>query len=225
MSRLLELMTHPKMFYDALKTRIFKKPKEIEWNSRVNELGAYSVIDTRHAPSEYEYVTKRQKEILFPLLKSQLSGLEKTVLDFGCGPGRFTQDLAEIIKGKAVGTDVTEKLIKLTVPHPDVKFIYAKNFFAENNLKFDIVWVSLVLGGIPDKNLRPILDGIVDSLSPNGLLFLVESTGDEPVEEIWRIRTRDQLCSLFPSIALQTLGTYYDVGQEISILAGRKIEN
>jgi ubiquinone/menaquinone biosynthesis C-methylase UbiE len=62
--------------------------------------------------------SQHTKEILFPLLQSQLTGTECNLLDFGCGPGRFTTDLAELISGKAVGVDVVPDLLCLHQNRP-----------------------------------------------------------------------------------------------------------
>jgi len=220
--RLLRLFSQPKHIPQVIKHRVFGKPKVIEWDSRADELGAYSVIDTRHSPDEYEYVTKRQKEILYPLFKQQLKGHEQTILDFGCGPGRFTGDLADLTNAKAIGTDITARLIELAPPHPNVEYIHSKTFFDDHCLAFDVIWISLTLGGIPDNELPAITKRIANALIGDGLLFLVESTSETPVEGIWRIRTREQLMSLFPTVRLRHIGSYYDVNQEISVIAGRK---
>jgi SAM-dependent methyltransferase len=220
--RLWRLVSHPQRIPQVIKRHILGKPKVIDWDSRVNELGAYSVIDTRHTPDEYEYVTKRQKEILYPHFLSKLNGDERSVLDFGCGAGRFTADLAEMINGEAIGTDVTQKLINICPANKNVSYICSERFFEENKLTFDAIWVSLVLGGLPDNELSVLAKKIEAAVVQNGLLFLVESTGERYLEGLWRIRTRAQLTSLFPLIQLQHIGSYYDVNQEISILAGRK---
>jgi hypothetical protein len=97
LSRLWLLISDPKRIPQVIKQRILGAPFVIDWDSRVDELGAYSVIDSRHTPDEYEYVTRRQKEIIYPYFLSNLNGYEQSVLDFGCGAGRFTSDLAEMI--------------------------------------------------------------------------------------------------------------------------------
>lgn len=222
LSRLWRVICHPQRIPMIMKRRIFASRKIIDWNSRAQELGAYSVIDSRHSPEEYAYVTKRQKEIIYPYFRATLNGKERSVLDFGCGVGRFTADLAEMISGEAVGTDITKKLIEICPPHKNVRYVQSENFFGECNLKFDVIWVSLVLGGVPDAELSVLAKKLEDALARNGLLFLVESTGEENLEDYWRIRSEAQLRSLFPSVCLQHVGSYYDVNQEISILAGRK---
>ena len=141
--RLLKLVRHPQRIGHAIARRICGKQLSLDWQTLASDCGGYSVIDSRHPPEEFDYVTKRQKEILFPLLRQLLDGNERTILDFGSGPGRFTGDLAELTQ--------------------------------------------------------------------------------TPVSGAWSIRTRAPLRSLFPSLRLAHVGTYYDAGQEISVLAGRKV--
>ena len=221
--RLWLLFCQPNRIPQVIKNRVFCKASVINWDSRAHELGAYSVIDSRHSIDEYDYVTRRQKEIIYPYFISSLNGCEKTVLDFGCGVGRFTSDLAEMINGKSVGIDITQKLIDICPTREHVKYICDHKFFDNNKLIFDVVWVCLVLGGLSDNELAILARNIEAIIADNGLLFIVESTGDSYLEDVWRIRTRQQLSSMFPLMQLKHIGTYFDVNQEISVLAGRKL--
>lgn len=197
--------------------------KVIPWDDRADKLGAYSVIDTTHSPEEYEYVTRRQKEIIYPLFKGLLKPSDRLVLDYGCGPGRFTADLASMVHGEAVGVDVTAKLIEIAPRQSGVTFICSQDFFAEHPIKFDVIWVCLVLGGIPMPALSRNAIELTGALKDDGLLFLVESTAEASTQNVaWKKRTVAELQGLFPEIALERIGFYYDAGQEISILAGRK---
>ena len=80
----------------------------------------------------------------------------------------------------------------------------------------------MVLGGIPDTDILSVANGLEKSLRMGGLLFLVESTADLPREDVWRVRTIEQLIALFPGVSLERVGGYVDADQEISVLAGRK---
>lgn len=217
------LFCQPNRIPQVIKNRVFGVASSIDWDSRADKLGAYSIIDSRHTIDEYDYVTRRQKEIIYPYFLSSLNGYEQSVLDFGCGAGRFTSDLAEMINGKSVGLDITQKLINICPPHEQVKYICDKKFFDNNKLIFDVVWVCLVLGGLTENEIVILAKNIEAVLADNGLLFIVESTGDTYLEDVWRIRTRQQLSSMFPLMQLKHIGTYFDVNQEISVLAGRKL--
>src|SRR5262245_29125919 len=60
------------------------------WEARARSLGVRSVLNLRHTEAEIESVTAMQERILFPLLQERLRPDDRRVLDFGCGPGRFT---------------------------------------------------------------------------------------------------------------------------------------
>ena len=216
-------MINPLSWFEAFKYYALGYERIIDWDKRVELLGPLSVIDNTHAPEEYDYVTKRQKEIIYPLFKSELDGSEKILLDFGCGSGRFTGDLACMISGNAIGVDPTEGLIKICPPHDNVNYFCNSNFFDLNEKEFDIIWICLVFGSIPNSTLDSLAQKIEESLKPGGLLFLVENTGPKYIDGPWRIRTRAQIFSLFPSIYLKNIGVYNDAGQEISILSGRSM--
>ena len=202
---------------------------EINWDDRFKKLGVYGLIDTRHPKNELSYVTKEQKRIIFPYFKSMLNGNEMNILDFGCGSGRFTHDLASILRkrtggGAVIGTDVTQGYISLAKKKKtmNVKFIHSNFFFHEFKKNFDAVWVCMVFGGISDDLLVQISRKITMRLNPNGLLFIIEATGNSNKNGAWKIRTVKDLLSFFPKIRLKKIITYTDAGQEISIIAGRK---
>lgn len=222
LSRVIGLLSNPQRVFGGIKRTLLRQTEEIDWEHRAEKLGAYAVINIEHPPEEFDRVTRQQKEILFPVLQTQLNSSERTILDFGCGPGRFTPDLAHLIHGKATGVDVTQKLLQLAPPSADVEYLHSTDFFATNTRKFDAIWVCLVLGGIPTPALQAMAPRMADALATNGLFFLVECTADQPAEGSWRVRTVEDYLKLFPTIALQKVAEYYDANQQVSIFAGRK---
>lgn len=192
------------------------------WDRRARKYGARSVLNLSHSQRDFERVTIDQRNTLFPLLKAQLKGTESSVLDFGCGPGRFTSDLARLINGTAVGLDVSGELIGLAPKDPCVAYRkITKIAKCEIREKYDLIWVCLVLGGIPESELHHHIKFIQSSLNPGGLLFLVENTSKRNNQEHWAYRTPVEYKVMFDSISLKTIGTYEDLGEEITILAGR----
>jgi SAM-dependent methyltransferase len=193
------------------------------WEARAVTYGKNAVLNLAHKETEFDQVTASQREILLPLFTNQLLGSERSVLDFGCGPGRFTQDLAEAIHGSAVGVDISEKLIQLARPGPNVTFrVAASGEIPGNIAEFDVVWICLVLGGIPEVALRDTIVHLEAVLKPGGLMFLIENTAQKPDGAYWFFRTASYYQSLFPSIDLQRISSYTDVSEEISIFAVRK---
>jgi ubiquinone/menaquinone biosynthesis C-methylase UbiE len=208
--------------------RIFKtiQPKHgiRYWKKRAKNFGVRSVLNSAHKESEIAEVTAMQIREIFPHLLSVLNGKEQIVLDFGCGPGRFTAKLAEAIHGKAIGIDPVKELLDLA-PHTDnVLFKQMKNShipLPDNSV--DVVWCCLVLGGIRGSALSKTVNEIYRILRPGALLFLVENTAEKTnrLSSAWIFRSTREYQVLFPLANLVHLHDYYDVGEQISVLAGR----
>ena len=137
------------------KIKNYKKNKhkvsEINWEERTDKFGKYGVISTETPQEDFNYVTKLQKKILFSNLKKFVTGKEKNILDFGCGCGRFTGELSKIShKSNVLGCDPEKKLISFAQPKKRVKYIVLKNL-NQIKRKFDIIFISNVLGGIQIK--------------------------------------------------------------------------
>jgi SAM-dependent methyltransferase len=195
------------------------------WDKRATDYGKRSVLNLGHGPEEFEHVTTYQKKILFPELKSQLNGTERTLLDFGCGPGRFTEDLARIIGGRAIGVDPIERLLKLAPRGDDVEYrqLHHARIPCPTS-SADVVWSCLVLGCIPNqKALLCAVEEIERVLKPGGLLFLIECTDVKPTPGHVQFRSVEAYRELFSFAPLTVLSQYDDLGDTNSVMAGRKL--
>jgi ubiquinone/menaquinone biosynthesis C-methylase UbiE len=87
----------------------------------------------------------------------------------------------------------------------------------------DVVWCCLVLGGIKGHALSKCVNEICRVLRPRGLLFLIENTAEKPnsPSSTWVFRSVREYQSMFSLVNLVHLHDYYDVGERISVLAGR----
>jgi ubiquinone/menaquinone biosynthesis C-methylase UbiE len=198
------------------------------WKFRAKQFGVRSVLDMRHSEKEIENVTSMQIQEIFPYLKAQLDGTEKIILDFGCGPGRFTVKLAEMIQGKVIGVDPIKSLLDIAPVETNVSYkIIKNNHIPLEDHSVDVVWVCLVLGGLHGKVLQESINEICRVLRPKGLLFLVEKTTEirnsDKNKATWSPRSIDEYKIMFPSINLKHLHDYYDLDARISIIAGRSI--
>jgi SAM-dependent methyltransferase len=176
-----------------------------------------------HADDEVAAVTEKQKRVLLPLFRHQLRGDEKRVLDLGCGPGRFTRDLAALTGGLAVGLDPTRRLLELAPSSGCVAYVRSRG--TEIPVRagaFSAVWICQVLGGIvSDRDLVATVAEIRRALERGGLLFLVENTSDRPDGDYWRFRSLDFYRELFRPALLDHLADYDDLGERNSVLSGR----
>lgn len=202
------------------------RPREVSgstyWNNRAKRFGRRAVLNLAHTDHEYASVTDLQKRILYPLLSGQLNGHEKSVLDFGCGPGRFTADLANLIGGHATGVDICQPLLDLAPEAENVTYSTLDTFLHGPQREYDVIWVCLVLGGISNNDMPKIVDAIDTALSKDGLLFLVENVSDKADSRNWLFRSEAQYKAFFPNMDLRTLDQYTDCEEIISILAGRR---
>ncbi len=193
------------------------------WEKRARKHGVRSVLNLGHSREEVDAVTEWQKGILFPMLKAELAGGETTLLDFGCGPGRFTGGLAQLIGGQAVGVDPIQHLLDIAPAAPATEYRVSRDGripLADGSV--DVIWCCLVLGGIAEDALPATVAEFARVLKPGGLLFLVENTAEKPDSKHWQFRSLGWYQQLFPYIALRQLGDYEDLGERISVLAGRR---
>lgn len=176
-------------------------------------------MNISHSEEEYETVTACQKQALFPYLESALDGHERVVLDFGCGPGRFTLDLADLVHGTAIGVDPVQRLLDLAPRAENVRYLLSDGeLIPLPDDSVDVVWVCLVLGGI--RELDETIAELERVARPETLLFVAENTSDLPDLEHWCYRSVDGYRDAFDA-PLDHVGDYFDEGERISILCGR----
>ncbi len=193
------------------------------WRRRARRHGAYAVLNLSHGAEKLEGVTHKQKQAIYPVLKERLRGDEQIALDFGCGTGRFTTDLATLVAVGAIGVDPIRQLLELAPAHPRVDYrLMTEDSVPLSSHSADLVWICLVLGCITDANLlQKAVSEIERVLKPGGLILLVENTSRKPNGRYWHFRSAQAYQKLFRFVSLQWCSSYEDLGEEISILAGR----
>lgn len=196
---------------------------ETYWKKRTQQYGRRAVLNLGHSEDEFDALTQKQLDLYLPILKEALDGSEKILLDYGCGPGRFTKSLADLISGQAIGIDISKELISLAPAANNATYIAMPRGEIPRDMAFDVVWVCLVLGGIPDKHLSKVANMLESSIKPGGLLFLVENTSNKPSGNYWHFRNAGEYTSFFSSISLRLATVYDDLGEEISVMVGRKV--
>ena len=192
------------------------------WEQRARTYQKRSVLNIGHSEEEFEIVTRKQKDILFPILKEAMTGNENIILDLGCGPGRFTTDLAKLIGGNAIGVDPIQALLDLAPKRPDVEYLLMQEGKIPLPDEYvDIVWITLVLGGTKGVVLDCTVAEICRVLKDGGLLFLVENTSENTKNDHWNYRTCDDYISMFPTINLKHISDYWDLNDRQSIFYGK----
>ena len=229
--RALLLILNPILLTNKIKN--YKKDKykvsKINWGSRTDQFGKHGVISSDTPREDFNYVTKLQKKILFSNLKRFVSKKEKNILDYGCGSGRFTEELAKIShKANVLGVDPEKKLIDFAQPKKKVKYIVLKNL-NQIKSKFDIIFISNVLGGIEIKNLNKLSKFLNSKLKKNGIIFLSEHVSNKKKIESevlkgWAFRSDDFYLNLFKKINLRKVDEYHYNGYRTSVYVGKREE-
>jgi ubiquinone/menaquinone biosynthesis C-methylase UbiE len=203
---------------------VISRPAISMWEKRAKQYGVRAALNIGHAQEQMEAVTRMQREKIFPFLKGELTGGEKIILDLGCGPGRFTADLAGMIHGDAIGVDPIQQFLDMAPKSENVEYrLMKEGIIPVSDKGVDVAWICLVLGGIVKQSilLRTVSE-VYRVLKENGLIILVENTTDNKDGEYWKFRSAEFYQSLFNFAKLRHLSDYYDLGERISILAGRK---
>ncbi|MEI8348634.1 MAG: class I SAM-dependent methyltransferase [Candidatus Omnitrophota bacterium] len=197
------------------------------WQKRAKHGGFWAALNSGYSLQDFAVITQTQKDILFPFLKQHLRGSEKLVLDFGCGPGRFSADLARLTMAKVVAVDPVKHFLRIA---PKDKHVVYKCMQAGHiplsGACVDIVWVCLVLGGIMDEIvLHNTISEMHRALKGGGLIFLVENTTEKQECDHWKYRPVRVYQELFSFAQLRSVGEYNELGERISIMVGRKTED
>ena len=117
------------------------------------------------------------------IAKLALAGQE-TVLDLGCGDGKVTAEIAELVpRGSVLGVDSSPAMIDLarrTFPpadHPTLSFEIADARSLPYQGRFDVIFSNAALHWVVDH--RPVLGGVARALKAGGrLLFQCGGRGN-----------------------------------------------
>ncbi|MBW3629613.1 MAG: methyltransferase domain-containing protein, partial [Gemmatimonadetes bacterium] len=194
------------------------------WEERARRHGARAVYNSGHAAEDLPLIDQKQKEILYPILQSRLNGDERVILDFGCGPGRFTPDLAQLVRGRAIGVDPIQSLLDAAPRTEATEYRLVRHgCLPLQDDSVDVVWICLVLTCIVDaRAVREAVAEVERVLRPGGLVFLVENTAAKKDMRHIAFRSIDDYRALFAFAPLRHERDYEDRGEPISILCGRK---
>ncbi len=194
------------------------------WEERTRRLGRRAVFNRRHSPATTDKATADLRNLLVPLLRQSMIGNERQLLDFGCGFGRFTDDFAGATGTTAIGVDPVESLVDMaeTTSRAEFKLMQAGHIPLPDR-SVDIITIIQVLCNITrDRELKATASELRRVLAPGGLIFLVENTtAGQKQTRHGRARSESDYAAVFSFTNMTAVGTYRDLGETFSILAGR----
>ncbi|UCH94533.1 MAG: methyltransferase domain-containing protein [Candidatus Aminicenantes bacterium] len=151
------------------------------WEKRAKKLGVRASGYYKWNQQQFKQKTEQLWSFMLQHLKSQLKKNHGSILDFGCGGGRFSKKLAKL--GFSVnGVDISpsmlamarqeclnNKLCKFTLIQPGQELPFDTN-------TFDILWSFTVLQHVPDDVFNYLVRELKRVLNPGGLVLLFENT-------------------------------------------------
>lgn len=197
------------------------------WQSRAEKFGKQAVINIEHSPEAFETIRDKEKDVLFPILKRYLTGEEKLVLDFGCGVGRYTCELAKLTGCKVIGVDPTKKLLELAPQDEHVEYRAIKDgVIPILDQSVDMIWIYAVLGCIKDQDMSKVCAELSRVLKSGGTLFVVENTSNSPNSTHYSYRSANGYIKLISTAQLTHVHDYFDMGksfkEKFSVLVGKQ---
>ncbi len=142
-------------------------------------------------PNEYHVSSEAQKKLAEELLsKAGLRGNER-VLDLGCGDGKITAKIANLVQdGFVIGIDSSPEMIKFAQDHYPVKE-YPNLTFQQMDIRdfsfeghFDLIFSNAALHWVEDQ--PSVLRCVRNNLCPGGR-FLIQCGGKGNVAEFYEI--------------------------------------
>lgn len=168
--------------------------------------------------AEYYKELDRWASIIEPHLKQvqpQQSSNNSTVLDIGCGVGRWTNLLSKYFTDY-YGCDITDNAIEKTkIAAENIGLNYTLTKIVDNilpfkNIKFDLVWTCVVLQHIVDKELLEYYAQQMSyAVKPEGYLLITENIAECKDSHYMNFRPESYYKELFGSVGFNIIDTKY----------------
>ncbi len=149
--------------------------------------------DTRKHLDKYYSITESSRKLYLTLIESEIEG--KNVLEYGCGEGSFSFNLAKL--GALVhGIDISEVAIeKAQLKAKQKKLSSSMNFSVMNaemlnfeDDSFDRICGVAILHHL---DLKKSLDELSRIMKPNGDALFLEPLGHNPIINLYRSLTKN----------------------------------
>jgi ubiquinone/menaquinone biosynthesis C-methylase UbiE len=207
--------------------------RAVAWHTRVEKMGVdRAIFHKKHkTPEQLAGITRVQQDAIWPHLLAARNGTERRALDFGCGIGRWTPALANLI-GSALGVDPTPELLAYAEAHrPSTTGVldyalYDRGHIPAEDKAFDVLWVCMVLSTVLDEQMfQATLIELRRVLQPGALIVLTDNTSREDGRPIRSgdsmSRTVKEYQRAFRWADLRRVGQYIDWHEINTVFVGR----
>lgn len=218
-------------------------PESIQhWSTRASLFGSDGVLNIGHSADRRAAFDQAERAWLLPLLDELLACEPAlsigTALDFGCGSGRFSNDLAARFN-TVIAFDPSQGWAETWTPAQNVLRVLGSLETLQPHLDalesphtLDFIWTSTVLQHIPDEELVGIADFLSRVANADTRLFLVEHITQQPFREesqtvagvrsfCWH-RTLEFYQDIFPAFALEEVSVFEFDMPRLAVLTGKR---
>ena len=165
------------LLFNSMQTKNIKNFFQNPFNSTKKEVEPKKAYDlwAENYDNENGNLMLYFDRILFEdfLAKANLTG--KRILDFGCGTGRYWNELLKVYPEKLIGCDISESMInklKKKFPHCETYIIKNNNLDFLSDLSFDFIISTLVIAHI--QNIKEIAGEWNRLLKKEGEIFITD---------------------------------------------------
>lgn len=209
--------------------RIYGRKVEIDtentktlYNNRAENLSNMESIYTSvllgdQNPQYADEWNKVEKDLIFPHLRISPNS---TVLDLGCGIGRWAETIMPICK-KYVGVDFSGKMVdvartrckEFVTSNKDFYECSVQDYFKSENLpKFDCIIISYVLMYINDTDMLFVINRMLEQLSSNAVIYFIDTVALSErltLKEIYSEAMHTNYSALYRTV--EEYESYYDI--------------
>ena len=160
---------------------------KIYWNAKAKSAkGNYMLASCGNDEYENQCMHQVQLHALTTVIDQYMEIEGKTILDFGCGSGRWVEFFCNL-GAKYIGADISDEMIELSNSrYPGQEFIALQdNTMPLADDSCDCVFSIAVIHHNRPPEQEAILSEIARVLKPNGYLFLFEAVGTTQWEHLF----------------------------------------
>lgn len=202
-----------------LRKRRFSNTKDY-WDNRYALFTNRAELNLSSEPSESRNVFVTQTEMIKRfILEKKING---KWLDFGCGTGRFSHLILELLNTPGVAYDFSTEVTKHQTPHPNIDFCSALENVKSN--KYDFIFISLVMGAMNDADFKKTFSLFANLLADDGAILLIENT-EKKSSGHWKFRSKNEMHRLIgDDWKLNQFASYLDNRETITLFEVRKVQ-
>lgn len=209
--------------------------RQTAWEARVAKLGVERAIyHSKHQAPDFPAVTQMQQAAIWPHFLAAVEGIQGLALDYGCGYGRWTPAIADVV-GEALGVDPTPSLLAHAIDQLQTNPSRWNVRYAPLNQghvpladgSVDVIWSCMVLSTVlKEPMLRATLTEWARVAKSGATIILIDNTSKvdgSPVRSKYSIsRTIEEYQNaLAPWAEIARVGEYVDYDEINTVFVGR----